>query len=177
MVPLVSPVTLAPDLATMPPIDQAAALGYPTTLFGFTPAERAYWLEPNLPWLRPGMEMPIGYSGIKIFLCKTLINSSYMAPRFPLNCMVNVAPVVERKNLVIGKVYLYVYADQETGAEASQLGRLEFIGGNYLTVTFDNDPVPALWLLREKPQEAVWDVYEVTHYLCYPGEQEGGDGE
>ena len=177
MVALAAPVTPVPDLATLPPIDQAAALGYPATLFGFTPAERAYWREPSLPWLRPGMEMPSGYSGIKIFLCKTLINSSYMAPRCPLACMVNVAPVVERKNLVIGKVYLYVYLDKATGEEASQLGRLHHIGGNYLTVTFDNDPVPALWLLREKPQEAVWDVYEVTHYLAYPGEQEGGGGE
>ena len=172
MVAIATPVAQVTDLATLPPTAQAAALSYPTILFGFTPSARAYWQEPGLPWLRPDMEMPIGHSGIKIFLCTALVNSGYMAPRFPQGCVVNVAPVVARKNLVVGKVYLYIYTDGETGKEASQLGRLQHIGGNYLTASFDNDPVPALWLLRDDEQQAVWDVYEVTHYVSYPGEEE-----
>jgi hypothetical protein len=158
-------------------VAQAAALGYPAVLSGFTPAECEYWFEPGLPWLLPNMEMPVGHSGIKILRCTALINNNYMAPRFPPGCVLNVAPVVARKNLVIGKVYLYVYTHGETGEEICQLGRLHHIGDNYLTALFDNNPIPALWLLRADEREAVWDVYEVTHYLSHPGKPAGGGHE
>lgn len=159
--------------ACSPFTTQAAAQGYPATMFGFTPEQKEYWQEPGLPWLPLNGEMPLGYIGLQLLRIPLQIGSSTrMAPRFPKGCEVNVAPVYEKKNLVVGKVYLYVYTDSETGKEACDLGRLSHIGGNYLKVTFDNDPVPAMWLLRDDEQQAVWDVYEVTHYAIYPGEDE-----
>lgn len=171
---MVAIATSVPKAAEPHPfVAQAAAQGFPATLFGFTPEQRHYWHEPALPWLPLNGEMPVGYAGFKLIPIPLQINSSNrMAPRFPIGCEVNVAPVYEKKNLVVGKVYMYVYTDSETGKEACDLGRLHHIGGNYLKVTFDNDPVPALWLLREDEQRAVWDVYEVTHYAIYPGEDE-----
>lgn len=171
MVALATSIPQATDLH--PFVAQAAAQGYPTTLFGFTPEQKEYWHEPGLPWLPLNKEMPMGYGKTRMIPCSLLIDrGSRMAPRFPQGCEVNVTPVYEKKNLVMGKVYLYVYRNSETGKEACDLGRLSHIGGNYLKVTFDNDPVPALWLLRDDEQQAVWDVYEVTHYAIYPGGDE-----
>lgn len=178
MVAIASPVAQVADLATLSPTVQAAALGYPATLLGFTPAQGSYWREPGLPFLTHEIwqNAPLGYGGIQLIWCFAETSSHDMAPRFPKGCRVNVAPVYKRKNLVVGRVYLYVYRDADTGEEACQLGRLRDIGGNYLVATFDNNPMPALWLLGQDERNAVRNVYEVTHYVSYPGEneQEGG---
>ena len=173
MVLVAAPVAQAPaDLATLTPTAQAAALGYPAVLHGATPTQSSYWREPGLPWLTHDiwLNAPLGYEGTKLIWCYAEPAGNSMAPRFPKGCCVNVAPVHAKQNLVVGRVYLYVYQNGTTGEEACQLGRLERICGNFLVATFDNDPTPALWLLREEEDQAVWDVYEVTHYVRYPAE-------
>lgn len=147
----------------------AQQLGYPSSLFDFTPEQYAYWHEPGLPWLLPGQELPLGYNGQQIISCGAELRTDSMAPRFPLGCCVNIAPVYERQNLVVGRVYAYFYTEPDTGKERLQIGRLVKIGGNVLWAQADNRPgLHLCWLLREEEPKAVWDVYEVTHYTTYP---------
>ncbi|MGI4735564.1 MAG: hypothetical protein ACRYG7_10335 [Janthinobacterium lividum] len=174
MVAIAKPIPQAAnDLQALTPTAQAAALGYPSTLQGYTPDQSQYWREPGLPLVthEVWLNAPLGYTSTKLIWCRAELGSNDMAPRFPKGCVVNVAPVLERKNLVIGKVYLYVYLDTETGEEASQMGRLEKIGGNCLWARADNDPKVGLcWLLLDDERKAVWNVHEVTHYFSYSAE-------
>lgn len=152
---------------------EATRLGLPSTLFGFTPNQRAYWTEPGLPWLTSEMysdfkKMPLDYRGFRAIRCIGDIEGDHMAPRFPRGCAVQTMPVYEKKNLVVGRVYTYRYLDQQTQEWACEMGRLVKIGGNYLEVKADNNPTPSLWLLRDEPGQAVWDVREVTHYAARP---------
>lgn len=179
MVAIASPIALVADLSTLAPTAQAAqaaALGYPATLFGCTPNDRRYWFEPALPWLTAELHdnMPLGYNGFKMLRYYCEFGGDDMAPRFPKGTWVNMAPVHEKKNLVVGKVYAYGYRNPETGEREYQAGRLEKIGGNALWARADNNPSVGLcWLLNEQePHKAVWDVYEITHYVSYPGEDE-----
>jgi hypothetical protein len=161
--------------ATPTPLEQQAArLGLPSTLFGFTPNERGYWNETDLPWWTPEMRdnPPLDYQGNTIVPFTAWIGGDRMAPRFPAGAGVMLSPVFDRKNLVLGKVYTYSYRDAESGELEMTIGRLVKICGNYLEVAPDN-PGPGcadrtIWLLREDEQKAVWDVREVTHYVSYP---------
>jgi len=151
--------------------EEAAALGFPPLLFGFTPDQRGYWFEPGLPWRTPETwdNPPLGRTGMRLIWHYTEAGSNHMAPRFPKGSVVTIAPVYEKENLVVGKVYIYAYRDAETGQKGYQMGRLEKIWGNCLWARADNAPELGLcWLLRNEPREAVWDVYEVTHYISYP---------
>jgi len=165
-----APVSVA-ALATPTTLEQEAArLGLPNTLFGFTPNERGYWQEPGLPWLTEELRNnpPLGYNGQRTILCYGEMGGDNMAPRFPKGCWIHSVPVYKKKNLVLGRVYTYRYLDQETQEWAWEIGRLVKIGGNYLEAKADNNPTPSIWLLREEEREAVWDVREVTHYVSYP---------
>jgi hypothetical protein len=157
---------------TIPQIstEEAQQLGFPSSLFGFTPTQGAYWREPGLPWFTAELyECPLlGYNGLPLVPRIADLASDHMAPRFPRGCAVNTAPVYEKKNLVVGRVYTYTFLDPETGERQWEMGRLVKIGGNFLEVKPDNYPTPSLWLLRDKEREAVWDVWEVTHYVSYP---------
>jgi hypothetical protein len=163
-----------PTPATPTPNEQEAArLGLPSILFGFTPNERGYWQEPNLPWLTSEMyadfeKMPLDYRGFRALLCIGYMGGDNMAPRFPRGCGVQTIPVYDKANLVVGRVYTYRYWDEEAKDWAYEMGRLVKIGGNYLEVKADNNPVLSIWLLREEEHQAVWDVREVTHYASYP---------
>jgi hypothetical protein len=172
MVAIAKPIPQAAvNLQAPTPTAQAAALSYRDALQGCTPDQSQY--EPGLPWVTPEVwaNRPLGYNNMKLIWCRAEMGGNDMAPRFPKGAVVNVAPVYERKNLVVGKVYLYVYQDAETGEEASQMGRLEKIGGNCLWARADNDPKVGLcWLLRDDERESVRDVWEVTHYFSYPAE-------
>lgn len=152
------------------PTEEAQQLGFPSALFGFTPAQKEYWTEPGLPWVTPDMweNRPLGRNGQKLIWNRVLVGNQSMAPRFPKECSVTVARITEREHLQVGKAYLYVYRNQQTGEEECELGRLDRIGGNYLVATFDNYPTPALWLLEERTEQEFRNVYEVTHYISYP---------
>jgi hypothetical protein len=152
---------------------EATRLGLPSTLFGFTPNQAAYWREPDLPWLTQEMltdfdKMPLDYLGHRALVCIGYMEGNFMAPRFPSGCGVQTMPVGDKARLVVGRVYTYRYLDQETKEWAYEMGRLVKIGGNFLEVKADNNPTPSLWLLRNEPGQAVWDVREVTHYASYP---------
>jgi hypothetical protein len=154
---------------------RAHALGLPPTLFGFTPEQKEYWHEPGLPWLTSKMyadheKMPLGYQGFRALLSIGYMGSNNMAPRFPKGCGVQTMPVCEKKNLVVGRVYTYRYQNQASQEWEWEIGRLVKIGGNYLEAKADNHPTPRIWLLRDEEREAVWDVWEVTHYASYPAE-------
>lgn len=179
MVPTASPIAQVADLATLSPAAQAPLLGYPAALFGYTPKQRGYWFE-RLPWLTAEMHdnMPLGYNGFSMLRHYCEFGGNDMAPRFPKGCWVNMAPVYEKKNLVLGKVYAYRYLNHETGKYEYQAGRLESIGGNCLWARADNNPAVGLcWLLNEaEPHKALWDVSEITHYVSYPAEEELQEG-
>jgi hypothetical protein len=152
---------------------EAARLGFPSTLFGFTPNQRDYYTEPGLPWLTQEMiadfeQMPLDYRGHKALLCIGYMGGNNMAPRFPKGCGVQTMPVYDKANLVVGRVYTYRYWDETSQDWGYEMGRLVKIGGNYLEVKADNHPTSNIWLLREEAEKAVWDVREVTHYASYP---------
>lgn len=152
---------------------EAHALGFPATLFGFTPNEASYWREPGLPWLPTDWvsHPPQLRNGLPGVWCPCEFAGQSMAPRFPKGTTVNLAPVLHRANLLVGRVYVYAYSDEQTGQQAYQAGRLERVGGNCLWARADHDPATRLcWLLREDPAQECWDVYEVTHYLHYPAQ-------
>lgn len=127
-------------------------------------------LELGLPWLTPEVwnNPPLGHTGCKlIWSCAEMWDNS-MAPRFPKGCQVNVAPVVERKNLVVGRVYLFDGHHPETGKPFCQIARLVSIHDAHLLVRPDQLSTPTLWALRAEEHKAMWDVYEVTHYVSWP---------
>jgi hypothetical protein len=164
-----------PKPATPTALEQEAArLGFPASLFGFTPQQKEYWQEPSLPWWTEQLRAnpPVGYNGEPKVPFTAYIQGNRMGPRFPNGCAVMLAPTFERKHLVIGKVYTYSYRDAESGEMEMCIGRLVKIGGNHLEVTSDisslGDPDRAIWLLRDDEAQAVWDVREVTHYVSYP---------
>jgi hypothetical protein len=156
------------------PTEEAQQLGFPSSLFGFTPEQREYWQEPGLPWWTPEMRdnPPLGYNGLSKVPYTAYLGGHRMAPRFPKGCGVMLAPVFDRKHLVLGKVYTYSYRDAESGQLEMTIGRLVRIGGNNLEVICDNpspdEPNRTIWLLRDDEAQAVWDVREVTHYVSYP---------
>lgn len=161
------------DNLTIPqnPTEEAAALGFPAALFGFTPEQRAYWHEPGLPWLTAAqVNAPLlDARGLPTVPTYFDIRSQNMAPRFPAGAVVVGLPVFSRRQLAVGKVYAYGYTDAETGQRCHQLGRLEVIGDNYLQARADNRAdLGLIWLLREVPGEELWDVREITHYVTYP---------
>jgi hypothetical protein len=81
LIPTLQPTTA---VSTSPFVTQAAAQGYPATLFGFTPEQKEYWQEPGLPWLPLNGEMPLSYIGLQLIRIPLQIGSSTrMAPRFP----------------------------------------------------------------------------------------------
>jgi hypothetical protein len=172
MVAIATPVPQATSLH--PLVAQAAALGYPATLFGCTPEQHEYWVEPGLPLLTPELrkDFPLGYNGLPALPMLAHLQGNDMGPRFPDGCGVVIVAVYELKNLVLGRVYTYSFRNLETGYREMAIGRLTKIGGNYLEVKADNHPTPSRWLLREEPGQAVWDVHEVTHYASDSGKDE-----
>ncbi|MBO2010866.1 hypothetical protein [Hymenobacter negativus] len=159
---------------------RAAERGWPATFMGFTPDQRGYFMEPGLPW-QPRTDSPAYVAtpdrrGQHVIWHYLRFACDYMAPRFPGGTVVNIAPVWHRDELEVGRVYAHVYQDAATKAKRAQVGRLAFIGGNYLELTLDNAATGLLWPLRADETEATWDVYEVTHYVAYPGEDETAAG-
>ena len=102
------------------PAELVAALGFPPTLFGFTPDQRGYWYEPGLPWFTAELHRnpPVGYDGWPLIPFVSVLAGHDMGPRFPQGCAVHTVPIYEKKNLVVGRVYLYRYQDAETGEMA-----------------------------------------------------------
>lgn len=137
----------------------------PAVQLGTTPLR-----EDGLPWLTPEVwnNPPLGYTGCKLIWCHVELCDNSMAPRFPKGCQVNVAPVVERKNLVVGRVYLFDGRHPDTGKPFCQVARLVSIHDAHLLVRPDQLPTPTIWPLRAEERMAVWDVYEVTHYVRWP---------
>ncbi len=126
--------------------------------------------EDGLPWLTPEVwnNPPLGYSGLKLIWNYAELCDDSMAPRIPKGCQVNVAPVVERKNLVIGRVYLFDGRHPYTGQPFCQMARLVSVHDTHLLVRADQVPTLTVWPLRAEERTAVWDVYEVTHYVSWP---------
>ncbi|MBJ6141785.1 hypothetical protein [Hymenobacter sp. BT559] len=126
--------------------------------------------EDGLPWLTPEVwyNPPLGYSGLKLIWNYAELCDDSMAPRFPKGCQVNVAPVVERKNLVVGRVYLFDGHHPDTGQPFCQIARLVSVHDTHLLVRADQVPTLTVWPLRAEEDKAVWDVYEVTHYVKWP---------
>ncbi|GAA4362080.1 hypothetical protein GCM10023185_29640 [Hymenobacter saemangeumensis] len=153
--------------------EKAIVLGFPATLFGFTPDQRGYWFEPGLPWTPQdmGTTPPIDKRGLPgVWLLVEFGNNS-MAPRFPAGTVVNLTPVFTREQLTVGKVYAYLYTNHVTGKQEMCAGRLAVIGDSCLEATRDNGnprEQHMLWPLREAAGEETWGVYEVSHYQRYP---------
>lgn len=126
--------------------------------------------ELGLAWLTPDVwnSPPLGYNGLKLIWRLAEISDDSMAPRFPSGCCVNVAPVYERKNLVVGRAYLFDARHPETGELFCQLARLVSMHESHLLVRADRVPTLTVWPLRADERTAVWDVYEVTHYVKWP---------
>lgn len=153
---------------------EAQALGFPATLFGYTPNEAAYWREPGLPWLpaAPADALLLDYRGTRAIRYLLEVIDHDMAPRFPRGCLVQTMPVYERAQLVVGRVYSYGVLDPETGTRHYHLARLVQVGATYLEVKPDHDDHLLRWPLRADEAEATWDVREVTHYAHYPAARE-----
>lgn len=141
------------------PQQVAAERGYPGTLLGFTPNDRAYWREPGLP--------PIAYLPSEAAYWPTaefIFVTDRMAPRFPDGTVVGLEPVNSRQQLVVGRVYVHLAAD---GAGELPVGRLASVGRTSLELTQDNDPTPLTWSLGADSQTETQDLYEVTCYSLY----------
>jgi hypothetical protein len=137
----------------------------PATQLGTTPLREA-----GLPWLTTEVwyNPPLGYSGLELIWCHVELCDNSMAPRFPKGCQVNVTPVVERKNLVVGRAYMFDGRHPHTGKPFCQLARLVSVHDTHLLVRADQLPTLTVWPLRNEERTAVWDVYEVTHYVSWP---------
>ncbi len=170
MVAITAPVMQATECLLTPAAARAQALGYPTTLQGCTPEENDYWREPGLPfWTPESMNNPLAnYGGMLLKPFLAYVTGNSMAPRFPHNCGVCVTPVVEKKNLIVGRVYTYHARNQKSGEFEMAIGRLIKVEDNYLEVIADNHPLSAIWPLQKEVGKEVWGIYEVVYYASYP---------
>lgn len=137
----------------------AAERGYPATLMGFTPTDRAYWREPGLP--------PIAYLPTELVgapMAEFIFVTDRMAPRFPDGTVVGLEPVTSHYDLVVGRVYVHLAAN-EVGEYP--VGRLAQVDRTCLHLTQDNDPTPLTWSLGADKQTVTQDLYEVTCYNLY----------
>jgi len=129
------------------------------------PSDSGYWREPDLTWgVQPEFNKePAKVKGEYVFQ----MPDNSMAPRFPLGTVVMLWKVPTRANLVIGKPYVYSYADTETGELLHQVGRLEHIGEDALTARADN--APAALLVWPIDREKGFDMVRVIDaYVTYP---------
>jgi hypothetical protein len=141
------------------PQQVAAERGYPATLMGFTPNDRAYWREPGLP--------PIAYLPSESMdgpTAEFIFVTNRMAPRFPDGTVVGLEPVESRQDLVVGRVYVQLTANN---VGELPVGRLARVGRTTLELTQDNDPVPLTWSLGADEQTETQGLHEVTCYSLY----------
>jgi hypothetical protein len=126
--------------------------------------------EDGLPWLTPEVwnNPPLGYDGTKLIWQLAELQDESMAPRFPKGCRVNIAPVHARQNLVVGRIYLFDGRHPQTGQPFCQVARLVSVHESHLLVRADRVGTCSVWPLRAQEHMAVWDVYEVTHYVSWP---------
>jgi hypothetical protein len=137
----------------------AAERGYPGTLMGFTPNDRAYWREPGL--------LPIAYlpsEAVDGPMTEFIFITDRMAPRFPDGTVVGLEPVNSRQDLVVGRVYVHLGANE---VEELPVGRLAYVGRSSLQLTQDNYPTPLTWPLGAEEHTEMQDFYEVTCYSLY----------
>jgi hypothetical protein len=136
----------------------AAERGYPGTLLGFTPNDRAYWREPGL--------LPIAYlpnEAIEGPTDEFIFVTDRMAPRFPDGTVVGLEPVASRQDLVVGRVYVQLV----NNAGEYPVGRLARVGRTSLELTQDNHSATLTWSLGAEEQTEMQDLYEVTCYSLY----------
>jgi len=137
----------------------AAERGYPGTLMGFTPNDRAYWREPGLPPIAHlPSEVADGPTAEFIFV------TDRMAPRFPDGTVVGLEPINSRQDLAVGRVYVHL---ADNGAGEYPVGRLALVSLTCLHLTQDNDPALLTWALGTEEQTETQDLYEVTCYSLY----------
>lgn len=137
----------------------AAERGYPSTLMGVTPNDRTYWREPGLP--------PIAYlpsESVDGPTAEFIFVTNRMAPRFPDGTVVGLEPVTSRQDLVVGRVYVHLVANN---VGELPVGRLARVGRTSLELTQDNDPAPLIWSLGADEQTETQGLYEVTCYSLY----------
>ena len=148
-------------------IEEAARRGYPSTFQGFTPRQRAYWLDPLVPW-RPGTEAERDAvrdrRGQGKIWHDIWLRSDSMAPRFPAGTCVAIDPVNHHQELEVGRVYV-LWTRDPAGTEAWQCARLESANLSMLSLTEDNSGARRYWPLRWGDHEH-WRLYEVTHYVA-----------
>ncbi len=142
----------------------AQQLGYPSSLFGFTPNDSAYWREPGLPALDYLPIEPIEGPDQDEPTAEFIFVTDRMAPRFPDGTVVALAPVNSRHDLVVGRVYVLLAA-LENGE--LPVGRLARVDRTSLELTQDNHPAVLTWALGAEAQMETQAIYEVTHYSLY----------
>jgi|GEM_PF-4461595 len=136
---------------------EAQQLGFPASLFGYTPDVAAYWWEPGLPYVAdPGATSAL--TCIAPESPEYIFAGDEMAPRFPLGTPVILAPAPSDHPLQIGRVYVRIPEQGEP-----EVGRLAWLHDTELELTQDNSPAVLRWPL------GVGTVYAVTHYVDCPG--------
>ncbi|GAA4362129.1 hypothetical protein GCM10023185_29760 [Hymenobacter saemangeumensis] len=139
-------------------VQQAAALGLPADLFGYTPADNSYWKEPGLPWANALAASETAW----IFQA----TNDHMAPRFPAGTRVVAERVAQAEPLAAG-IYLWNAGE---GGETTP-----FCMGRFFAVSLDKQQ---LLCSLDKTGEAVacalrWEdpgfrLYRVVGYFDYP---------
>lgn len=146
---------------------QAKALGYPASLFGYSPTQHNYWYEPGMGWRGANHGSP-ATQPMPASLCYQMPDDT-MAPRFPRGTVVLLWHVTSRLKLELGKPYLYSWADTTTGEVFHEAGRLVHIGTHYLGAVADNSP--SLGLIWPVDKAVGFEgVRLIDAYVSYPND-------
>lgn len=162
-----SSTSLSPPAVLTDNRQQAKALGYPFSLFGYNPTHHYYWYEPGMGWRgaapgRPPVQpLPGG-------VCYQMADDT-MAPRFPRGSVVMLWHVASRLKLELGKPYVYSWADTDSGEVFHEAGRLTYIGKHFLGAVADNNlSLGLLWPIDKKV--GFEGVRLIDAYVSYPND-------
>lgn len=150
----------------------AAASGYPSHCFGYSPNEQGYWTEPGMPWVLPLLNPR--HHGLDPAACEQELAglmafrpwNENMAPRFPDGCFLAGKPLPWGAPVQVGQVLAWVAPGDAWDCFA--LARVVEVQADALRLACDHSP--ARYRLPWGVGLPAFPVYRITHYVTQPGE-------
>lgn len=151
----------------------AQELGYPSTLFGFTPNDRAYWAEPAMPWVLPLLN-PQHYGLDPVACVEELAGlmafdvwNDNMAPRFATGVYLAGRPLAVGQRVAVGEVLAWLTPSE--ALDCFCLARVVEVGASFLRLACDNGGHS--YTLAWEYTDPSRPVYRITHYVTQPSAQ------
>jgi hypothetical protein len=148
----------------------AQDLGYPSSLFGLTPNERSYWVEPAMPWVLPLLN-PQHYGLDPVACVEELTGlmafhvwNENMAPRFAHGTYLAGRPLAWGQEVAVGEVLAWLAPND--ALDCFYLARVVEVGANLLRLAYDNGGHTHTFPWHHTDPARL--AYRITHYVTQP---------